>query len=110
MAGCSACCVLSWARPARSWTGGTTFGQAGHLMTRRARALDPPRIAACGPMAGVTRWLLVLFLLSFAAPTVETIAARAAAAGSMLVELCTVDGVRQVALDRAGHPIDRDVP
>jgi hypothetical protein len=61
-------------------------------------------------MAGVTQWLLVLFILSLAAQVVEAAAARAAATDTMLVELCTADGVRHVAVDRAGHPVERERP
>ena len=58
----------------------------------------------------LARWLLMLFLLSIAAPVLDAVAARAAAPDTLLVELCTVDGVKQVALDRAGHPIDNETP
>ncbi len=52
----------------------------------------------------------MLFLLSIAAPVIDAVAARAATPENLIVELCTVDGVKHVALDRAGHPIDNDEP
>ena len=79
-------------------------------MTRRAGIPDHHLRTVPRRAAGLVRWLLALFLLSLAAPVVDAVAARAAVTDGFLVELCTADGVTQVTLDRAGHPIDGDAP
>ena len=57
-------------------------------------------------MLGVIRWLLALYVLALGVPLLEAAVARAALADATLVELCTGDGVRRVALDRHGQPVE----
>ena len=62
--------------------------------------------AARGRPAAVLRWVVVLYILSLGAPLLQGLAAQAAVAGTVLVQLCTVGGVKQVAVDQSGQPID----
>ena len=64
--------------------------------------------AARGRPAAVLRWVVVLYILSLGAPLLQGLAAQAAVAGTVLVQLCTVGGVKQVAVDQSGQPIDHE--
>ena len=61
-------------------------------------------------MATLCRWLLGLYLLALAAPVLQATAAHAAAADAILVELCSAEGVRRIALDPSGQPIQPPLP
>jgi hypothetical protein len=65
----------------------------------------PATAARRRPLA-VFRWLLALYVLALAVPVLEATVARAALDDATLVELCTGDGVRHIALDALGQPIE----
>jgi hypothetical protein len=56
-------------------------------------------------MAAFCCWLLGLYLLALATPVLQATLAHAALADAVIVELCSADGVRQVALDPSGQPV-----
>ena len=72
-------------------------------MSGRARSFRRRATRATGLAAAFSWALLLLYLLSLVAPAFASLSARAVAAGSDLVELCTEHGVRLVVADNGAH-------
>jgi hypothetical protein len=62
--------------------------------------------SSSGRMLGVLRWLVALYVLSVCIPVIEAAAARDISPDAAFVDLCTVEGVKRVALNPDGQPID----
>jgi hypothetical protein len=57
---------------------------------------------------GLVRLLACLLLVQWAGASLPHARALARLASAQLVELCTHDGLRQVLIDKDGHPVEAD--
>ena len=76
-------------------------------MSRAATAASRRPNARGGPFGLLVRCLLAAYLISLGAIGQHGAVLAAQQAGSYTVELCTEDGIRHVAVDDAGQPVQR---
>lgn len=74
-------------------------------MLRACKSL-PTGSQGNGPLRGGWRlWLILLYVASLGAPALQAAVARAQFADARMVELCSSEGIRRIAVDPDGRPI-----